>query len=225
MIFTVVMMKHEDRKTLSRVSVVTFENLSDVMLFLADNFGGDSEKFHFYRFPHGEDGSKDFYICMKPARHNGDKFDMIQVFGNDYGEIRPVNQQYCGVCPHIGGIPRSTINVFQRGVMTMKKVEFISYDGKFPYLCLGKLIIKIGGKEISFGFTSGCCGNETPADYPRFWSSGGGVYFSKDGDEFVDRGRWQFDKREFPKEYKEYFDEICRLFEENVHQGCCGGCV
>lgn len=91
MIFTVVMMKHEDRRTLSRVSVVTFENLSDVMLFLADNFGGTSEKFQFYRFPHGKDESMNFYLCMKPARHNGDKFDMIQVFGNDFGVISPVN--------------------------------------------------------------------------------------------------------------------------------------
>lgn len=86
--YTVVMMKHKDRDTLSSVDIVTYETLSDVMIFLADNFGGDSQKFHFYRDRNIEG---DFYICMKPATHNANKYDIIQVFGSKHGEIHYVN--------------------------------------------------------------------------------------------------------------------------------------
>lgn len=86
--YTIVMMKHKDRYTLSKVSVVSYETLSEVMIFLADNFGGMSEEFHFYRDKAEE---SHFYICMKPDHHISNEFDMVQVFGNEYGVIRPVN--------------------------------------------------------------------------------------------------------------------------------------
>ena len=30
----------------------------------------------------------------------------------------------------------------------MRKFEFVSYDGKFPLKCFGKLILKIDGKNV-----------------------------------------------------------------------------
>ncbi len=51
-------------------------------------------------------------------------------------------------------------------------VEFVSYDGTYPNLCSGTLVVKIDGAEVSFGW-NGC-------DYPPFWISGGGVSFTKD---------------------------------------------
>jgi hypothetical protein len=30
-------------------------------------------------------------------------------------------------------------------------IEFVSYNGKYPNLCSGKLTVKIDGKEVSFG--------------------------------------------------------------------------
>lgn len=47
------------------------------------------------------------------------------------------------------------------------KIEFVSYSGEYPALCCGRLVVKVGGKEISF--ESG----DTGADYPAFWASGG----------------------------------------------------
>ena len=96
-------------------------------------------------------------------------------------------------------------------------VKFIAYDGCYPNLCSGKLTVEINGKEVSF------CNHD--ADYGDFWSSGGRVWFDEDWDEHVEKGEWVFFKGLFPEEYADYFDEICRLFEENVPMGCCGGCV
>jgi hypothetical protein len=30
-------------------------------------------------------------------------------------------------------------------------IEFVSYNGAYPNLCRGKLVVKIDGKEVSFG--------------------------------------------------------------------------
>lgn len=34
--------------------------------------------------------------------------------------------------------------------MRKDKIEFISYDGEYPNLCSGKLVIKVNGKRIRF---------------------------------------------------------------------------
>jgi hypothetical protein len=75
------------------------------------------------------------------------------------------------------------------------KLEFISYDGGYPNLCGGTLIMSIDSVEIEF---PSCC-----------LSSGGGVSFDED---------WQ----DFPDELKE---EALRLVNDNIPQECCGGCV
>ena len=42
----------------------------------------------------------------------------------------------------------------------MREIEFVSYTGKYPCLCMGTLTLKIDGKEMSFkgGFHSGGMG-------------------------------------------------------------------
>ena len=30
-------------------------------------------------------------------------------------------------------------------------IEFVSYDGEWPSLCMGRLILKVNGEEIDFG--------------------------------------------------------------------------
>ncbi len=96
-------------------------------------------------------------------------------------------------------------------------VEFVSYSGTYPCLCMGMLILKIDGKEVKFGNKY----SYKDVDYPTFWSSGGGI----DSNYCAYSGEWEIDVEELPKQYRKYATEIDAIFNENVAYGCCGGCV
>ena len=88
-------------------------------------------------------------------------------------------------------------------------VEFVSYDGVYPCLCSGTLILRIDGKEVSLG---------------RCLESGGHCYWnSEDGDEEVTRGKWSL--HYLPEEYEYCRTEILKVVNDNVPHGCCGGCL
>lgn len=89
----------------------------------------------------------------------------------------------------------------------MEKVKFISYDGKYPNLCSGTLVLEIDGKEHSFEYAL---------------ISGGGVYFDSDWNENVTRGEWCVN---LPDEFKHLKNIVEELVNDNVEYGCCGGCV
>lgn len=90
------------------------------------------------------------------------------------------------------------------------KLTFVSYDGSYPNLCSGTLVLAIDGKDITF--PSYCL------------SSGGSVSFTEDWDEEVDDGPWSISEwpKDFPEELKA---EAVELVNDNVPWGCCGGCV
>lgn len=110
-------------------------------------------------------------------------------------------------------------------------VKFVSYDGAYPNLCSGTLVVEIDGKKVSFGkqflWSWEKEAGVKPADYGQFWCSGGGVSFDDDWSEIVDRGEWElsFDEKDFPKEIVAIMPELIKVFNENVPEGCCGGCV
>ena len=52
-------------------------------------------------------------------------------------------------------------------------VEFVSYNGKFPNLCRGTLVIKVNGEEISL---------------ENYLISGGQCWFDKDRADHVESG-------------------------------------
>lgn len=91
-------------------------------------------------------------------------------------------------------------------------VEFVSYDGKYPNLCAGTLVIKVNGKEYVF---------------PRHsLQSGGEVWFDKNWHDHVEYGPWGIDiPNELRNELVPYISEILECVNENVPHGCCGGCV
>lgn len=105
----------------------------------------------------------------------------------------------------------------------MTKVEFVSYDGAFPCLCTGTLVLKIDGVETKFHYSFN---NKKEGEYSDFWTSGGSVAFDRDWNEDVSTGEWRFSPdASFPEELKEIGDLLIAVFNENVPYGCCGGCV
>ena len=87
-------------------------------------------------------------------------------------------------------------------------VEFISYNGCYPNLCSGLLVLSIDGQAVEF------------PDYCMH--SGGSVWFDGDWDEHVEYGSWSVD---VPEEYEHLKDEIEECVNNNVSWGCCGGCI
>lgn len=87
-------------------------------------------------------------------------------------------------------------------------VKFISYDGKYPYLCMGILKIEVEGKIYTL---ENCL------------STGGKVWFDDDLCEHVEEGKWTI--YGLPNELEEYKSEIEEVVNKNVSWGCCGGCL
>ncbi len=102
-------------------------------------------------------------------------------------------------------------------------VQFISYTGEYPCLCMGVLTLKIEGEIVKFGHDG------TSADdnnYDRFWSSGGSCFFIGDyEEEVVTTDEWVIDAEEIPEKYRKYALIIAKVFNDNVRHGCCGGCL
>lgn len=94
----------------------------------------------------------------------------------------------------------------------MANIEFVSYDGKYPHLCMGVLELRINDRILKFGNWRDC-------DYPAFWQSGGGNDYNDDA--FYD---WVISEEKLPDFLKPYADVISKSFNENVPKGCCGGC-
>lgn len=86
-------------------------------------------------------------------------------------------------------------------------IEFISYNGRYPNLCSGQLVLKIDGETV---------------DGIRL-SSGGSVWFDSNWSEHVEEGDWSADN--IPTKYEHAYDKIVAVINENVPKGCCGGCV
>lgn len=121
-----------------------------------------------------------------------------------------------------------------------KKIAFVSYDGEYPNLCSGVLILKIDGIEYKFGhhymnhhyipsekrwgFTDEP--QEKP-NYPGFWISGGNILCNEDYDYDIEYGPWKYngDLDEYEEFTPEMIEEFMKLFNSNVQEGCCGGCI
>lgn len=90
-----------------------------------------------------------------------------------------------------------------------ENVEFVSYNGEFPNLCRGELIIRVNGKEYNCG---------------KCLDSGGECYYDDDLGESVMICKWTVDESKLPIEIKHLHKEIEKVVNENVEFGCCGGC-
>lgn len=86
----------------------------------------------------------------------------------------------------------------------------INYNGAYPNLCRGELIVTIGGKDWKF------------PDYCL--ESGGSVSFDEDWQEHVSEGAWNITgwPEDFPEDMKQ---KVVDAVNSQVEYGCCGGCV
>lgn len=94
----------------------------------------------------------------------------------------------------------------------MRNIEFMSYDGEWPNLCSGELILLIEGEKVSFG---------------ECLSSGGSISHNEEWEFTVTSGDWgvNFDAVQYLNLTDEEKTLIRDLVNENVPQGCCGGCI
>lgn len=113
-------------------------------------------------------------------------------------------------------------------------VKFISYNGRYPNLCSGVLVLEIDGMQYKFGHNSDKLRldndsnkwryiDENP-DHPNFepfWTSGG--YISRDYNTV--RDEWIIDVDALPEQFKHLATELDKVFNGNVKWGCCGGCI
>jgi hypothetical protein len=90
------------------------------------------------------------------------------------------------------------------------ELDFVSYDGDFPNLCSGKLIMSIDGKSIEF------------PDYCL--RTGGSAYIDDNGNEIIENGEWDIIK--YPENFPECLKkEAIELVNKKIQHGCCGGCI
>lgn len=87
-------------------------------------------------------------------------------------------------------------------------VEFVSYNGKFPNLCRGTLVIKVNGEKIAL---------------KNYLCSGGECWFDEYRNGHVETGDWRLSQ--LPNNLEPYREEILKVVNENVPHGCCGGCI
>lgn len=115
-------------------------------------------------------------------------------------------------------------------------VKFISYDGAYPNLCSGVLVVEINEQlyaltSASYHYKSRSCIKENDSIIKLV-----GCYFCSGGyitDDFEPTtGEWSLDLSDartlsgvkFPL-INEYKKEITKVFNDNVEHGCCGGCI
>lgn len=86
-------------------------------------------------------------------------------------------------------------------------VEFISYDGEYPHLCCGTVVLCIDGKRVLLE------DNLIPT---------GSACSEDDDDGCYEPGPWIV---KVPKEYAQYTKEIHDVVNANIEWGHCGGCM
>lgn len=99
-------------------------------------------------------------------------------------------------------------------------IRFVSYDGKWPNLCSGILVLEINGENVSFSSSY----KKPEGSYESFWTSGGNACLRND-ECVIDKGEWIINYDELPKFLQPYYHQISEIFNENVPYGCCGGCI
>lgn len=88
----------------------------------------------------------------------------------------------------------------------------ISYDGRYPCLCMGHLVVWINGTKWDFGTSA--------------LQSGGSILRNEDWDMWATSGEWNIYEDEWPEGFPEIYKEpVLKKINEEIPHGCCGGCI
>jgi hypothetical protein len=139
---------------------------------------------------------------------------VVQVFA-DYvleGTLRP--EDFSGFYTNCMGTKPDRVTTLEAAEHLLSRgaspvATFVSYDGEYPNLCAGDLVVSVSGLEVKFS---------NPL------SSGGSVTFTGDWDEVITLGPWRFDNAIIPQ-CPLLQREIEALVNTHIPLGCCGGCV
>ena len=63
--------------------------------------------------------------------------------------------------------------------------------------------------------------------YPTFWASGGRIVSDGNWGLSAEYGEWytSITTEKYPQEILDMMDDLIKIFNDNVPQGCCGGCI
>lgn len=85
----------------------------------------------------------------------------------------------------------------------------IQYDGKYPCLCMGHLIVWINDKKWDFG--------------KYVLDSGGNIIYDENR---IVKGEWIIPDNCWPEGFpEEYKKQVLSTVNEEIPYGCCGGCL
>ena len=123
-------------------------------------------------------------------------------------------------------------------------IEFISYDGEYPNLCSGLLLVSIDGVKYALclymdHFWDEKNRREILEDdsiikvYGFHMISGGSCPYNEETEDYeVESGEWNIDADYLKYENGVRFvlsdrqkQELKECVNENVEYGCCGGCI
>lgn len=132
--------------------------------------------------------------------------------------------------------------------MEYRMIEFVSYEGKFPNLCEGLLVVRIDGRLYAFS-------PYYDSMYRSFWNrfnrtealeddsitkvsgfylrSGGYIDWGEEGENpKIVKRKWIIDDKAMKLENGVRFilsgkqkSELEKVINQNIELGCCGGCV
>jgi hypothetical protein len=117
--------------------------------------------------------------------------------------------------------------------MLDKIIEFVSYNGEYPNLCSGDLVLRVYNTVDSFDCSTVENFSEEGSDlqdykeytFDHILSSGGSCSYDNNGDDICYHGDWTIEEYNLPDELKPYKKKIEELVNDNVPKGCCGGCL
>ena len=115
-------------------------------------------------------------------------------------------------------------------IMSKKIIEFVSYDGEWPNLCRGTLVIQVKEYVEDFGCDEAedfeSSNEEKHAGFKEYelksiLCSGGSCGFSDDySQSHIEQEPWYIHKNDLPDELKPYKKEIEEIINENIPWGC-----
>lgn len=94
----------------------------------------------------------------------------------------------------------------------MKPKIKIEYDGEWPCLCMGHLIVWVDDIKWDFG--------------SYVLRSGGSIESDDDWNMWATEGEWYIDKDAFPEGFPmKFYDDVMDEINSHIMHGCCGGCI